>query len=507
MKLLILSLLLFLCNVGMSQENLNIHPDLLPHLNKDLAPFYHGVASGDPTESSIILWTKVSLNKEITSAAIQWEVSESEDFKKTVRKGKILTADQYDFIIKPDVTGLKPNTQYYYRFHYNSKYSLTGQFKTLPRNAENLDIAFASCSNFEWGFFNNYLFIAEDTTIDLVVHLGDYIYEYGVGGYGDTSLHRRHVPAYEIKTLDDYRTRYSLYRLDKDLMKAHQMKAFVTTWDDHESANNAYNEGAQNHQEDTEGKWSDRASAARKAYYEWLPVRKRGEEPLYRSFSVGSLLNLIILDTRLGGRTVQMDMDNPEYGDDSRTILGKEQYAWFSEEVSGNHRWKIIGNQVPFGPMYLPDSVRGIKYMDGWDGYPHEQRKVQEMLKQIDNVVFVTGDFHRSFALENHPDGEDRPEENVAVEFVVTSITSANADEYNPEEEVQRQNDTYLEYNRHMKYANSKDHGFLVLSISKDQIEARFVYATDVHKPEAESFVGEKFVVKKGEKTLSKLRQ
>jgi len=487
---------------GFAQNNLNIHPDLLPHLNQELAPFYHGVASGDPTETSAIIWTKVTLDKDTTTAYIEWEVSNSQDFKEVIRKGKILTAEQYDFTIKPDVTGLEPNTRYYYRFFYEDKSSITGQFKTLPRNAKKLDIAFASCSNYEWGFFNNYRFIAEDTTVDLVVHLGDYIYEYGIGVYGDTTLGRLNVPEYEIKTLDDYRTRYSLYRLDEDLMKAHQMKAFVTTWDDHESANNSYDEGAQNHQEETEGSWSDRSLAARQAYYEWLPVRKHGNDPLYRSFSVGKLINLIVLDTRLGGRTVQKDMNDPGYQDSSRTILGKEQHQWLMENLESEHTWKIIGNQVPFGPMYLPDSVRGIKYMDGWDGYPYEQKRVQETLKETDNVVIVTGDFHRSFALENNPEGENQPENNVAVEFVVTSITSANADEYNSTEEVKRQNDMYLSYNRHMKYANSADHGFLILHIDEKQVRAEFVYASTVHKPEASASEGKSFVVKKGEKRI-----
>lgn len=494
--------LMFVVVTGYSQSNLNIHPDLVSYLDTELAPFYHGVASGDPTENSVILWTKVTLDTSIQTAKIHWELASDEAFKHVLQKGKLTTTEVDDFTIKPDVTGLQPNTTYYYRFRYKKTYSITGITKTLPSDDSGIDIAFASCSNFEWGYFNNYRFIAEDPSIDLVVHLGDYIYEYGIGSYGDTSLHRLNVPEHEIKSLDDYRTRYSLYRLDKDLMEAHRVKPFITTWDDHESANNSYDKGAQNHQEATEGSWDDRSHSARKAYYEWLPVRKRGQEPLYRSFSIGGLANLIILDTRLGGRTVQMEMEDPDFNASERTILGKEQLKWFSQELESKHTWKIIGNQVPFGPLYLPDSVRGIKYMDGWDGYPYEQAKVQQLLQNVENPVFVTGDFHRSFALENNPESSPKSDNNVSVEFVVTSITSANANEYMSDEKADRQNQVYRDFNPHMKYANSKDHGYLVMHLSKDTMVVDFVYATDIKHPGGASFVEATFEVLKGQKKI-----
>lgn len=506
MKTVLAALCLVVAGWGSAQSNLNIHPDLLGYLDAEMAPFYHGVASGDPTTSSVILWAKVTLDKTIEKAKVQWELALDRDFKKVVRKGKMTTSEVDNFVVKPDATGLQANTKYYYRFSYKGVFSLVGETKTLPETNTGIDIAFASCSNFEWGYFNNYRFMAEDTTLDLIVHLGDYIYEYGVGGYGDTSLHRWNVPNHEIKSLDDYRTRYSLYRLDKDLIRAHQLKPFITTWDDHESANNSYDEGAQNHQEATEGNWDDRAKAARKAYYEWLPVRKINDEPLYRSFSIGTLVKLIVLDTRLGGRTIQMEMDDAQFNDPERTILGKEQYAWFVDNLSdAQYTWKIVGNQVPFGPIYLPDSVRGIKYMDGWDGYPYEQKRVQEVLKNTDNVIFVTGDFHQSFAFENNPNALASSDENVSLEFVVTSITSANVNEYVSDEEAQAEQDTYLKFNPHMKYANSTDHGYVVFRISEEEIVSEFVYATTILKPEAAQHIEQRFRVRKGEKRLETL--
>lgn len=489
-----------------AQGKLNIHPDLIPHLDKKMAPFYHGVASGDPTDTSILLWTR--LTKEITydQNDLSWEVATDRKFKNVIASGVANASKATDYTVKPFVTGLSPNTHYFYRFIDGKKKSIVGEFKTLPNDASQLDIAFASCSNYEWGYFNNYRFMAEDTTIDLIVHLGDYIYEYGIGTYGDTSLQRLNVPAHEIKTLDDYRTRYSLYRLDKDLILAHQKKAFITTWDDHESANNSYDEGAQNHQEETEGSWSERSKAVRQAYYEWLPVQKKDEEPLYRSFSIGNLANLIILDTRLGGRTVQMSPKDDDFEDRERTILGFEQRQWFEDNLRSKHKWKIVGNQVPFGPLYLPDSVKGIKYMDGWDGYPVEQQYMQQTMSDIENVVIVTGDFHRSFALENNPNAVADTSSNVAVEFVVTSITSANADEYYEEKSVRNQNNSYLSFNPHMKYANSKDHGYVILRISPEQVITEYVYATDIRTPEADSYVGQTFKVKSGSKQLEEVK-
>lgn len=500
MKRLLLLFTLVFSIVANAQ--LNIHPDLLPHLNEKLAPFYHGVASGDPTAESVIIWTKVTLDKKEKKALILWEVAEDASFESIVAHGKKTVTAASDFSLKIDVSGLDPGRDYFYRFHYKDKVSLVGETRTLPKDASEISIAFAACSNYEWGYFNNYRFIAEDKDIDLVVHLGDYIYEYAIGVYGDTSIGRINVPAGEILTLSDYRTRYSLYRLDPDLMRAHQMKPFVTTWDDHEIANNAYDEGAQNHQEG-EGDWHIRASAARKAYYEWLPVRKQKSEPLYRSFSIGTLADLIILDTRLEGRTEQVeDMLAPNFQDSSRTILGKQQYDWLIDELNGKQEWKIIGNQVPFGPLYFPGDQRGEKYMDGWDGYPYEQRRLMHELESKENVVFVTGDYHRSFALENDLEGTADESDNVSVEFVVTSITSANADEYMSKEDALAENESYLTNNPHMNYANSTGHGYLVLHISQEKVVADFVYASTVRSQDAEKRTERSVTVNRGVKVL-----
>ena len=505
MRFISLTLILFLCSIpALCQNNLNINPELIPHLNKSLAPFYHGVASGDPTQNSVVIWSKLTLDKNITEANVTWEIATDAAFTKSYQTGNVTTNGNSDFTTKINVTNLKPYTVYYYRFAYNKTFSIVGETKTLSDHLNASTIAFASCSNYEWGYFNNYRFMAEDKTSDVVVHLGDYIYEYAVGKYGDTTIGRLNVPNKEIITLDDYRTRYSLYRLDKDLMKLHQLKPFMTTWDDHEIANNAYVDGAQNHQKN-EGDWYTRKAAATKAYYEWLPVNKKPESHLYRSFAIGKLINLILLDTRIEGRTLQVDsISASNYFDTTRTILGKEQYSWLTHALDKSYCWNIIGNQVPFGPMFQPDKIKGALYMDGWDGYPYEREKFVNYLKklQLKNLVIVTGDYHSSFAMETDLKGTKDTGDNIGVEFVVTSITSANDDEYATAKEVEEARALYLKNNPHMKYCNNKDHGYLVLKVSKDELIAEFNYASTIKKPEATKIIEKVYHVKSGSAVL-----
>lgn len=503
-RLLILLVYIFSTQLLICQTTLNIDPNLISHLDKKLAPFYHGVASGDPTQNSVVIWTKLTLDKTVKSASVSWEISTDNLFKTNLQKGTLTTNNDVDFTTKITVSNLIPNTKYYYRFKHNKTHSLIGQTKTLTDNLNPYKIAFAACSNYEWGYFNNYRFMAEDESIDLVVHLGDYIYEYAVGKYGDTSIGRLNVPNKEIISLSDYRTRYSLYRLDKDLMKLHQLKPFVTTWDDHEIANNAYVDGAQNHQK-TEGDWYVRKSNATKAYYEWLPVNKKAEKHLYRSFEIGNLINLIMLDTRIDGRTAQVDSTTAtNFLDTNRTILGKEQYKWLTEKLNNKAAWNIVGNQVPFGPMYQPDKIKGALYMDGWDGYPYEREKLIHFIEKMNlkNMVIVTGDYHSSFAMETDVKGTKDTIDNVAIEFVVTSITSANDDEYDKPELVKEYKDLYLKNNPHMKYCNNTDHGYLILNVSKDELVAEFIYATTVRKPIANKIVEKTYTVKNGSSVL-----
>jgi len=269
-----------------------------------LAPFYHGVASGDPTESAVIIWTRITTNT--PSALVNWKVATDPTMLNVVKNGKFTTDDAIDFTVKVDVTDLNPNTSYYYQFETSDQYSIIGKTRTAPiGNVSNVRFGVVSCSNFQNGYFNGYQELANRKDIDAVLHLGDYIYEYESGGYGyDSSIGREHLPANEIITLADYRVRYSYYRLDAMLRNLHQQHPFILIWDDHEFSNDANMNGAENHDPVTEGSWNDRKNNAYKAYFEWMPVRANTIEEyrLYRTFSYGDLLDLIMLDTRIQGR-------------------------------------------------------------------------------------------------------------------------------------------------------------------------------------------------------------
>lgn len=485
MKKLTFLIILCLNLCSWAQSELNIHPDLLPLLEEKKAPFYHGVASGDPTQHSVMLWTKLTLPKNIKAARVQWELALDAKFKQIVLMNEVVVSEADDFCLKVDVKNLEAGTAYYYRFKYNNSTSVVGQTLTFPDNTEGLGLGFASCSNYEWGYFNNYRFMAKDEHVDVVVHLGDYIYEYAPGGYGDTTLGRKVVPSHEIVSLMDYRTRYSLYRLDPDLQLLHQLKPFITTWDDHEITNNAYDKGAQNHQ-DSEGDYQQRKLAARKAYYEWLPVRKKENDPLYRSFNLGNLGDLIVLDTRLEGRTVQVDATATNYEDSTRHMLGTEQMAWFKSELMSTYKWKIVANQVPFGPLILPDSSAQNKYMDGWDGYPADQSEVAQFIhnKRIRDVVFMTGDYHSSLVFENRFKWNGQ-EVKVADEFVVGSITSANLDEYYSPEKVKEIERGYRANNPTLEFIDLTQHGYATLVFEKNQIQIQYKFASTIRSPKA----------------------
>ncbi|MTI33004.1 alkaline phosphatase D family protein, partial [Xanthovirga aplysinae] len=273
-------------------------------IDESLYPFYHGVASGDPLSDRIIIWTRVTTGEE-RALNINWVMALDPELNQIVKSGTASTDINQDYTIKVDVDGLQPSTTYYYQFSVDGYYSLVGRTKTAPiEDVDQLNFAVVSCANYQEGYFSAYRKIAQRSDIDAVIHLGDYIYEYEEGGFGDS---RDHEPEHEIITLEDYRSRYSYYRLDPDLRAVHQQHPFITVWDDHEFANNAYKDGAQNHQPSTEGPWNERKENAWQSYFEWMPVRKPNSEnyQIYRKISYGNLVDLIMLDTRIEGRGEQ----------------------------------------------------------------------------------------------------------------------------------------------------------------------------------------------------------
>lgn len=493
--LLFFCILLFTCNSQTGETK----------TENGLTVFQHGVASGDPLSDRVIVWTKVSPSDSLSNVEVDWELASSEDFNSILKYGKYTTSSDRDYTVKIDLKGLNPDSRYFYRFKALGDTSIIGKTKTTPVNADSLQLAIVSCSNYEWGYFNVYGRIADRNDLDAVLHLGDYIYEYGVREYG-ANLGRVHEPSTEIITLDDYRTRYSLYRRDKDLMAAHANHPFIVIWDDHEIANNSYVSGAQNHQED-EGPYEARKAAARKAYYEWMPIREG--EKLYRKFSFGDLAEVFMLDERLEGRTKQLEsMDDPDYESEERSMLGEEQLDWLKANLTASESsWKIIGNQVIYSDLnrglVFPDRPRN---MDSWDGYPVEKKDIAKTIlnNSIENVIWITGDTHSSWVFNTVVEGvSDQP---IAVEFGATSITSSNYDERTAIDTVRMAEQLYLKGNPHLKYSNLADHGYVLLTLSANQAKAQYYFVDTVIEPSDKERLGYEGVVSNGNPTVETIR-
>ncbi len=275
--------------------------------------FNHGVASGDPKQDRVVIWTRVS-PEQSGDVPVRWILARNRELTDVVKTGVVATGTARDYTVKVDVTGLRPGAPYFYGFRAGAAESPIGRTSTLPRgNAEVARIAVVSCASYSHGFFNAYESLAQRDDIDLVVHLGDYIYEYGLNGYGgDVALRLGRVPAPEVECLrlSDYRARHAQYKLEAELQAAHAIAPWVVVWDDHEIANDTFATGAQNHNEG-EGQFAARKQAALQAYYEWMPIRDpeagRAFEAINRSFDYGNLFSLIMLETRLLARTEPLD--------------------------------------------------------------------------------------------------------------------------------------------------------------------------------------------------------
>ncbi|MBE0361058.1 MULTISPECIES: alkaline phosphatase [Pseudoalteromonas] len=340
--------------------------------------FDHGVASGDPLNDSLIIWTRVTPKDTTTdSLKVQWQVALDPQFTTISHDGEAQISNATDFTLKVDLQGLRPNTAYYYRFNAHGKTSPVGQGKTLPiGDIDKVKLAVVSCANYPAGYFHVYGEIAKQPDLDAVIHLGDYIYEYGNDGYAteDAAKLGRLLPEDnqgEIITLSDYRKRYANYRLDGNLQAAHSHCAFITVWDDHEVANDTWRDGAQNHNSD-EGDFSERKLQALQAYFEWMPIRNVADkERIYRRFEFGNLVSLYMLDTRMLARDKPLDYADFELstatgqgefvnalGADDRALLGSEQLTWLTDGIkTSDNRWQVLGQQVLMTKMHLPIEV------------------------------------------------------------------------------------------------------------------------------------------------------
>ncbi|HEY9487042.1 MAG TPA: alkaline phosphatase D family protein [Chryseosolibacter sp.] len=460
------------------------------HYDTAMRPFYHGVASGDPLTDKVIIWTRVTPEDSVPSIEVSWEISTNEAFEPVVKHGVFSTSPQRDYTVKIDVDGLAPDTRYYYRFQALEETSSLGRTKTLPKeNVDSLRFAVVSCSNWQHGYFNAYDRIAEKD-LDAVLHLGDYIYEYGVNNA--KNVDRRHLPEHEVITLSDYRIRYSQYHLDSGLRKMRQQHPLIAIWDDHEVANNTYVEGAQNHQPE-EGDFLERKAAARQAYYEWIPIRE--DEKHYRAFTFGNLAELIMLDERQEGKTKPAEgISDPVYRGKERSMLGRQQLNWLESELTtASATWRVIGNQVMFTDFDRSEvNSKNPRNMDSWDGYPVEKEKIAGIIREnnLRNIIFLTGDTHASWAFEVVVDGAGSHSgtyQPLAVEFGTPSVSSANANESSPDDTVIIREQTYPKMNPHLKYVNQRDHGYLLLTLSPEKARADWYYVNILRPDEKET--------------------
>ena len=489
---------------------LKIYP--FPKENKFVS-FKHGVASGDPTQTNIILWTKLS-DVEENSALVTWQISLNKTFNSIIAQGKTKTSSLKDFTVKVDARIPKKynGLEVYYRFIVGNNISDTGTTSTLPiSNPEKFNIAFCSCSNYPAGYFNAYKEIALNKKINLVLHLGDYLYEYSSDGYASEnaqSMGREVYPKNEILSLSDYRKRHATYKKDKDLQLLHSKKPMIAVWDDHEVSNDSWKEGAENHSPD-EGSFKKRKEHAIQAYFEWMPIReKNNKKNIWRNFTVGNLFNLMMLDTRSAERDKQLnieeyfnksDFNHKKYLKDlekPRNLLGMQQFKWINRKNSNKFRWSIFGQQILIGPKYLPKIFKAVdknnfpKYLhkyitlagkeipyntDQWDGYPKEREKFYKSIQSSQSNLILAGDSHNSWISNLY----NKEKKFIGIEIGAPSISSPNfVDAFG--DMVDPIDKSFIESNKDLIWTNGKNKGYVELEIYSEYVEVKFHYVSSV---------------------------
>ncbi|MFI8099887.1 alkaline phosphatase D family protein [Streptomyces sp. NPDC086023] len=482
------------------------------------AAFLHGVASGDPLPDGVLLWTRVTPSPEAVPGSglgpdtdVTWEVAEDRGFARIVASGTTTATAAADHTVKADVRGLRPETSYFFRFATGGATSAVGRTRTTAaHDATTPGVRFGvvSCANWESGYFSAYRHLAARTDLDAVLHLGDYIYEYGSGGYPEPKyVVRQHEPKHEIVSLSDYRTRHGKYKTDPDLQALHAAHPLVAIWDDHEIANDAWSGGAENHTPGTEGDWAARAAAAKQAYFEWMPVRTSTAGTVYRRLRFGSLADLHLLDLR-SFRSQQAKTGSGTVDDPERTITGRAQLDWLKSGLaSSTAAWKLVGTSVMISPVAfgsLPSHLLGplaellglpqgglAVNVDQWDGYTDDRKELLAHLtqKNIRNTVFLTGDIHMAWANDVPVTAATYPfSKSAATEFVVTSVTSDNIDDmlHVAPQTVSLAAATAIKAaNRHVKWVDMDSHGFGVLDVTAERSQMDYYVLSDRTRQDA----------------------
>ncbi|MEU8879169.1 alkaline phosphatase D family protein [Streptomyces hydrogenans] len=480
--------------------------------------FPHGVASGDPLPDGVLLWTRVTPSPEAVPGSglgadvrVDWEVAEDRGFARVVASGTTTAGAAADHTVKADVRGLRPATAYFFRFTAGGTVSPTGRTRTAPAAdsaVPGVRFGVVSCANYEAGHFSAYRHLAARADLDAILHLGDYIYEYASGVYPKAEdTVRTHEPRHEIVSLADYRTRHGRYKTDPDLQALHAAHPVVAIWDDHEFANDAWTGGAENHTPGAEGEWAARVAAAKRAYFEWMPVRASTEGTVFRRLRFGRLADLHLLDLR-SFRSAQAKTGSGTVDDPDRTITGRAQLDWLKSGLAGSDAaWQLVGTSVMISPVafgslpaYLLEPLAGLLGLpaegiavnvDQWDGYTDDRKELLAHLssRAIRNTVFLTGDIHMAWANDVPARAATYPlSASVATEFVVTSVTSDNLDDLlnvAPGTLSVVAAGAVKAANRHVKWVDMDHHGYGVLDVTAERSQMDYYTVSDKRDPAA----------------------
>jgi alkaline phosphatase D len=511
--------------------------------------FTHGVASGDPLADRVIIWSRyVPATGSDRVDNIIWQVAYDRSFGDIAASGVTKTSAERDFTIKVDATGLKPGRRFFYRFVVNGQRSDIGSTKTLPKGAVGqFRMGVASCSNYPQGYFHAYDDIAK-SDLDVVLHLGDYLYEYARGRYvnpiAEDTLGRAVTPVNEIVSLADYRERYAVYRSDRDLQAAHAAHPWICVWDDHELTNNTWKEGAENHNEG-EGDFDERIATARKVYHEWMPIRtaaQTDQAPIYRAFEIGQLADLIMLDTRLHGRDEQFiyQRDLEKFGgaeafvkeqlmNPERTILGADQENWLGSQLAVSHDrgsvWQVIGQQVLMGKLTTPlipqdtidkmelperysQRLQGLQQiaqaklplnLDAWDGYPACRERIHGLFTEFaKNPVVLAGDTHNAWAF-NMRNGSGYA---VGVEIGTPGVTSPGMEAYLPAPpEMMRE--ALLSSSAELHDLDTSRRGWTVVEFTPEQVTSTWRFVSTILESKYSVAESTPIVCKAGDRAFS----
>jgi len=469
-------------------------------------PFYLGVASGDPRPDSVVIWTRLAretlgnARSRNEPVAVDYEIAETANFSTIYRKGSAAALPELGYSVHLDLQGLNPGKEYYYRWMLGGEVSNVGRTKTAPAldaTTKSFRFGFASCQQYEHGYFTALDHMAKER-FDLIVHLGDYIYE---ETWGANNV--RHHNAPEIYTLDDYRARYELYKQDPDLQAAHASAPWAVTWDDHEVDDNYANAIAVDEQ--TPKQLLIRRAAAYQAFYEFMPIRlpsgRQGASmQIYRPLQFGTLMDMTILDTRqyrndqACGDGMKPSCD--QHREPNRTLLGEAQKDWLFKRLrTSGSTWNVMAQQVMMGRLLRRNEQEEEMFlMDIWDGYPDERDELLARLKsaQTPNPIVLTGDIHSNWVNNILSDFSNESSEVIATEFVGTSITSGGdgTDASNTAAQT-------LSDNSHVKFYN-RQRGYVSCYLSKDLWQSDYKILDKVSEPGHPIRTRASFVVEAG---------